>query len=267
MEVIGYACAMLVGIFLGMLGSGGSILTVPIMVYLLHIDPVDATGYSLFVVGLTSAIGCATYLQRKLVDITIAVIFGAPSILSVFLTRKFLMPAIPDPVISLSFLMVSKSLFILTLYGLLMVVVAFRMIFFSDFQSSIPKKDQEVNYLFLVGIGFLAGILSGILGVGGGFIFIPALVILAKIPIRKSVGTSLFIIAFNSLSGFAGEVMVKHEVMDYRFLAFFTLLSIAGIFIGLRLTFKFNQQQLKEIFGWSVLLLGAGILIKEIFLG
>ncbi len=267
MEIIGYVCAMLVGISLGTLGSGGSVLTVPIMVYLLHVNPVDATGYSLFVVGITSTIGCAPYIRKKLVDIKIATIFAVPSIICVFLTRKYLIPHIPNPVFTISGFTLSKELFIMILFAVLLVVVSFTMIRQSDFRGSDEKEIETTNYFWLAVIGFVSGLFTGILGVGGGFIIIPALVLLAKIPVRMSVGTSLLIIAFNSLSGFAGEVLVKHEVMDYGFLFLFSLLSVTGIFVGFKLTLKLYPSQIKRIFGWFVLVMGIGILIKEIFLG
>ena len=266
MEIIGYVCAMFVGISLGILGSGGSILTVPIMVYLLHVNVVDATGYSLFVVGITSAIGSAAYIRKKLVDIKTAAIFAVPSIVSVFLARQFLMPAIPNPVIATSSFILSKELLIMSLFALLMMVVAYNMIRKADYKEPDEKEFQNLNYPGLISIGFISGILTGVLGVGGGFIIIPALVLFAKIPIRMSVGTSLLIIAFNSLSGFAGEVIEKHDIMDYKFLFMFALLSVAGIFIGFRLTLRLYPAQLKKMFGWFVLVMGICIFIKEVFL-
>jgi uncharacterized membrane protein YfcA len=266
MEIIGYGFAILVGISLGILGSGGSILTVPILVYLLHVSPVDATGYSLFVVGVTSAIGCAPYIRKKLVDIRIAAIFGVPSILCVFLTRKFLIPMIPDPVIDSSSFTISKDLGILILFAILMIIAAYTMIRNAAYQETADKEFHHVDFLWLFCIGLLSGVITGVLGIGGGFIIIPALVLLAKIPIRMSVGTSLLIIAFNSLSGFAGEVLVKHEIMDFPLLLLFTLLSVIGIFIGFRLAMTLYPAQIKKIFGSFVLVMGIGILIKEIIL-
>ena len=265
MEIIGFVCALLVGISLGLMGSGGSILTVPIMVYIMHVNPIDATGYSLFVVGITSAIGCITYFRKKLVDLKIAAIFAVPSILSVFLTRKFLMPAIPNPIVFSSSFIISKELFIMILFAVLMVAFAFNMISKSNYKEANDKEFQNLNYFWLFVIGFISGILTGILGVGGGFIIIPALVLIAKIPIRMSVGTSLLIIAFNSLSGFLGEVIVKHAVMDYKFLMTFAFFSIIGIFIGFRVTLKLYPAQLKKMFGWFILVMGFFIFIEEIF--
>jgi len=266
MAILGYICAILVGVSLGVLGSGGSILTVPIMVYLLNVNPVDATGYSLFVVGATSAIGCATYIRRKLVDLKTAAIFSVPSIICVFLTRKFLIPAVPNPVINSPSLVVSKELLTMILFALLMIVVAINMIRKAGHPEKIESEFDSINYLWLVGIGAVSGVLTGVLGVGGGFIIIPALVLFAKIPVRMSVGTSLLIIAFNSLSGFIGEVIERHEMIDYNFLLTFAVLSVAGIFIGFRASMKRTPAQIKKLFGWFVLVMGVAIFIKEVFL-
>lgn len=265
MAILGYICAILVGVSLGVLGSGGSILTVPIMVYLLNVNPVEATGYSLFVVGITSAIGCATYIRRKLVDIKTAAIFAAPSIVFVFLTRKYVMPAIPNPVIVTSSWVLSKELFIMLLFALLMIAVAYNMIRKSNYTEHEEKEFESINYLWLVCVGAISGILTGILGVGGGFIIIPALVLLAGTSVRTSVGTSLLIIAFNSLVGFLGEIMERHEMINYKFLLTFAILSVAGIFIGFRAALKRTPAQIKRTFGWFVLVMGVAIFIREIF--
>jgi uncharacterized protein len=266
MEIIGYGCALLVGISLGVFGSGGSILTVPILVYLLQVNPVEATGYSLFVVGVTSSIGCATYIRKKLADIRIAFIFAVPSIASVFLMRNYVMPLMPGTVISLDHFKLSKEVLIMVLYAILMVVVAYSMIRQSGIQAPAEKNKQPVHYPGLFAIGFLSGILTGVFGVGGGFIIVPALVLLARVPIRMSVGTSLLIIAFNSLSGFGVEILAKHEIMNYHVLLLFTLLAITGLFIGFPLSLKLYPAQMKRIFGWFILVMATGILIKEIFL-
>ncbi len=266
LEILGYFCAVLVGISLGVLGSGGSIFTVPIMVYLLQVKPVEATGYSLFVVGLTSAIGCITYLRKKLVDLKTAFLFGGPSVIAVYLTRRLLMPLVPDPVISLSSLVISKDLLILLLFAVLMIIVAVNMIHSGEDQWKELEGRHRLAIIWLPCIGILSGMLTGIFGVGGGFILIPALVLFARIPIRQSVGTSLLIIALNSFSGFTGELLEKHESMDYRLLLLFSLLSISGIFIGLRLSLALKPNLLSKTFGWFVLVMAAAILVKELWL-
>jgi len=265
MEFIGFICAALVGISLGILGSGGSILTLPIMVYLMNINPVEATGLSLFIVGVTSATGGITYVQKKLVDLRTAVIFAIPSILSVFVTRKFLVPLIPDPVFSGVSFLLTKDLLILLSFAILMVFVGYNMISNANKKEPDIKECREYNYPWLVTIGLVSGILTGLLGVGGGFIIIPALVLFAKIPVRMSVGTSLLIIAFNSFAGFIEEVMVRHSVINYRFLFLFALCSVAGIFIGFRISMRLKPAELKKIFGWFIILMGTCMFVKEFF--
>jgi hypothetical protein len=266
MEIIALFCSMLIGLSLGLLGSGGSILTVPIMVYLLGINPVDATGYSLFVVGITSAVGCITYVRKKLVDIKTALIFALPSILSIFFTRRFLMPIIPNPVFSFSSFTLSKESFIMLLFAVLMIVVGIRMMRNVDYANPERKEFHQYKYSGLVSIGIVAGFLTGIFGVGGGFIIIPALVLFAKIPVKMSVGTSLLIISINALVGFLGETLTKHQSINYIYLLAFTLFSVIGIFIGVRLASVISSLALKKLFGWFVIITGIFIFIKEVFL-
>lgn len=255
---------MLVGISLGVLGSGGSILTVPIMVYLFGVNAVDATGYSLFVVGMASLIGAIKYLNRKLVTIKTAIIFAIPSIVSVFLTRKFLMPAIPNPVFSWAQFVVSKEKFVLLLFALLMIVVAINML-----KQKASKEDDveksSANFTLLILVGFVSGMLTGLVGVGGGFIIIPALVFFAKTPLKTSVGTSLIVIAANSFIGFSADVLERSHAIDWKFLFTFSAFSIAGIYIGFAVANKISSSQLKKMFGWFVLITGIVIFIKEVF--
>jgi len=265
MEILGYACALFVGLSLGVFGSGGSILTVPILVYLLGVNPVEATTYNLFVVGLTSAIGFGTYFRKHLVDVRIAIIFAIPSIASVFIVRKFILPYIPESVMQVGGVVISKNEFIMILYGVLMVAAAASMIWQSGIKENTEHELKPVRYLELFVLGFVSGILTGMFGVGGGFIIIPALVLFARVPILMSVGTSLLIIAFNSLSGFGVEFFSQHNGMDYRLIFLFTLLAITGLFIGLSFSLKLYPAQMKKLFGWFILVMASGIFVKEIF--
>jgi uncharacterized membrane protein YfcA len=265
MEIVGYLAAALIGISLGLLGSGGSILTVPIMVYLMGISPVDATGYSLFVVGVTSAVGGSTYIKRKLVNFNTAVVFAIPSVISVFLARKYLLTAVPDIIISKESFVLTKDILLLILFSVLMIIVAIRMISSPNVIESESAENQYPNFPLLIFIGAICGILTGILGVGGGFIIIPALVLFAKVKIRESVGTSLLIIAFNCLSGFIGEMLERHSMINYYFLFLFSALSLAGIFIGFRISMKLHADQIKKVFGWFILIMGIAVFIKEVF--
>lgn len=264
MEFIGFICAALVGISLGVLGSGGSILTLPIMVYLMHVSPVEATGLSLFIVGITSAAGGISYIQRKLVDIKTAVVFAIPSIVSVFLTRKFLVSRIPDTVISGSSFMLTKDLLILLAFAILMVFVGYSMIRSAKKTEPELNEIREYNYPWLIIIGLASGVLTGLLGVGGGFIIIPALVLFAKVPVRMSVGTSLLIIAFNSLAGFIEEMMARHSQIDYEFLLLFAACSVTGVFLGFRISLRLKASQLKKIFGWFIIVMGTCMFFKEL---
>jgi uncharacterized membrane protein YfcA len=264
MEIAGYLAAALIGVSLGLLGSGGSILTVPIMVYLMGINPVDATGYSLFVVGVTSAVGGATYVKRSLVNFRTAILFALPSIVFVFLTRKYLLRAVPEIIIFTEAFKLTKDAFVLILFSVLMIIVAIRMIGKSEYKE--PDIMEHPNYPLLIFIGAVSGVLTGILGVGGGFIIIPALVLFAKVRIRESVGTSLLIIAFNCLSGFIEEILERHSEINYKFLFVFSVLSLAGIFIGFRISMKLHSDQIKKTFGWFILVMGIAIFVKEVFI-
>ena len=252
---------MLIGISLGTLGSGGSILTVPIMVYLLHISPVAATGYSLFVVGLTSLFGWATYMRKKLVHLKTALIFALPSLVSVFLTRRYLMPHIPDVIFSSGNFTLDKNLFIMLLFAVLMVVVAYNMIKNKNYREQ--ENAATPHYSYIIIIGFFTGILTGIVGIGGGFLIIPALVFFARIPIKMSVGTSLMIIAANSFIGFAGEIS-SGVFINWMFLLKFSAFSILGIAVGSKISSRLSSEELKRGFGWFVLVMGVAILVREL---
>ena len=262
-EYIGYALATVIGISLGLIGGGGSILTLPILVYLLGINPVLSTAYSLFVVGSTSLVGAFSYMKKGLVNYKTAVIFAIPSFLAVFLTRKYLMPAIPDHLFSVGSLEVTKDLGIMVLFALVMLMASYSMI-----TDKKPETDEagalKYNIPLIAAEGFVVGTLTGVVGAGGGFLIIPALVLLVRLPMKMAVGTSLLIIAAKSLIGFLGDI--SNQVIDWQFLVIFTGLSIVGIFVGTWLTKYIPGEKLKKSFGWFVLIMAVYILAKEIVL-
>ena len=257
MEILGYVGALFIGLVLGLTGGGGSILTVPILVYLMNINPVTATAYSLFIVGTTSTFGAIQNYRKNLVDIKNGFIFAIPSFIAVYLTRKYIVPEIPKVIIESPFL-ITKDTFLMLFFAVIMVFGAL---------SVLKKKSQNTNSeekrnLILIGIQtFTIGIIIGLVGAGGGFLIIPSLILFAKLPMRKAVGTSLFIIAMNSLVGFIGDV--QNLVIDWTFLLTFSAISVVGIFIGIYLTKYTNESQLKKIFAYFVLLMAAIILLKE----
>ena len=264
MELFGYVSAILIGISLGLIGSGGSILTVPVLVYLFGVDAVAATAYSLFIVGFTSGVGSIGYFKQGLVNIKTAIVFGAPSIISVFLTRAYIVPAIPKEVFSVGDFMVTKSILMMLLFAVLMVAASFSMI-----KKDLNKKEENLgpqtfNYPFILLEGTIVGIVTGLVGAGGGFLIIPALVLLSKLPMKEAVGTSLVIIAAKSLIGFFGES--RETIINWVLLTTVTAFATIGIFIGIYLSKKIDGSKLKPIFGWFVLIMGIYIIIKETLL-
>ncbi|MGY6562433.1 MAG: sulfite exporter TauE/SafE family protein [Luteibaculaceae bacterium] len=265
MEIIGYIASALIGLSLGLIGGGGSILTVPVLVYLFGVGTIDATAYSLFIVGATSLVGSWSKYKEGNIDLKTAMIFGAPSIIAVYATRKYLVPAIPDEI----FPGFSKTVFVMTLFAVLMLAASISMI--RDKKAKTPTQPKENNlansnikYLIILLEGLVVGGLTGLVGAGGGFLIIPALVLLTGLSMKVAVGTSLLIIATKSLIGFTGDL--GNMDVDWTFLGIITAIAIVGIFAGNALSKKIDGGKLKKGFGWFVLVMGIYILVKELFL-
>lgn len=262
MEIIGYISAIIIGLVMGLIGGGGSILSVPIFVYVFGFDAVTATALSLFVVGVTSLVGSAGFIKQGHVDFKTAFIFGIPSILGVLFSRRLVLPHLPHYIINRWGITLTKEMFLLLLFAILMLIASFKMI--RKIERVRLRKDDETNYTILISQGLLVGIITGLIGAGGGFLIVPALVMLLGVNMKKAVATSLFIISMNSILGFLSTMsMVKH---DWTFLLTFTALSVVGIFVGLGISKKMDGKKLKPLFGWTVLIMGIFIIIKEIFL-
>jgi uncharacterized membrane protein YfcA len=276
MEILGYIGAVVMGLSLGLIGGGGSILTVPILVYLFQVDAVLATAYSLFIVGLTSLVGSVSHVRLGNVHWRTAIVFGIPSIISVFLTRSYLVPRIPDPIMTFgqdpsggAALVITKSVGLLLLFAVIMVMAAYSMIkpakkSGTDTLSNAEDVQPQFNYPLILAEGAIVGLVTGLVGAGGGFLIIPALVLLAKLPMKQAVGTSLMIIAAKSLIGFVGD-MRGNEVIDWSFLGVFSSIAVVGILLGSWLSKRIPGEKLKPAFGWFVLVMGTYIIIKELF--
>jgi uncharacterized membrane protein YfcA len=261
MEIAGYLAAVLIGVSLGLIGGGGSILTVPVFVYLLQVHPVLATTYSLFVVGSCSLVGSVRSYNKKLIDFQVVLYFGLPSLLSVYIVRRFVLPMIPDHLFTIGKLVVDKGVFLMVLFALLMLAAAASMIR-SAARSSASGVNKERKAGLLVQ-GLLVGAVTGLLGAGGGFLIIPSLVLISRLPMKIAVGTSLTIMAISSFFGFFSTL--SHYIINWSQLLLFTAIAVLGIFVGTAFSDKIPGQLLKKGFGWFVLAIGLFILVHELF--
>jgi uncharacterized membrane protein YfcA len=266
MEIAGYIAAVFIGIVLGMMGGGGSILTVPVLVYLFYVNPFTATTYSLFIVGVTSMMGGARAYAKKQVDFRSVTEFGIPSIFAIFIARHFLLPAIPEQIFSIGKIDFTKDVLLMIVFALLMLTASIFMILNADEIKEKPGESQEKNnrILYLAILGFSIGIITGLLGAGGGFLIIPALILFMRLPMKVAIGTSLVIISINSIFGFLFSL--KQTPLDWQILLLFTGLSVAGIYIGGRFADKIQGYTLKKWFGYFVLIMAIYIIIKELLL-
>lgn len=256
---------LLVGASLGLLGGGGALLTVPVLVYMFHVGATDATGYSLAVVGITSLAGAIAHWKRGQVATRIATIFALPSLVSVYLTRAFLIPALPEQIAIGKDLVMGRDHLLMLAFAGLMAVTAVAMI--RSKPREIAPGAPECNCPALIAEGLIIGFIAGLFGAGGGFLIIPALVLIAHLPMRLAVGTSLAIIAVQSLLGFAGSVQASHSgggAIDWMLLTEVTGTAMAGMGLGLLLSPRIPARHLRTGFGWFVLMVGAGIGVREL---
>lgn len=258
-ELFGYIASIFVGVILGLLGGGGSILSIPILVYLFGLEPVLASAYSLFIVGVTSLTGAISKYKEHLVNLKTGILFGLPSIVTIFCTRKWIVPAIPEIVFTAGDFIVTKRLLLLGVFALLMIPASIPMI---KGRNNFVSENQKFRTFLVIVEGSIIGFLTGLVGAGGGFLIVPALVFLTGLPFKTAVGTSLFIISINSLLGFAGDL--SNHSMDWKFLLTISMLAIIGIIIGSAQSHKIQAAKLKKGFGWMTLAMGCYILVREL---
>ena len=262
-ELLGYIGAFTVGLILGLIGSGGSILSVPILVYLFGINPVTATAYSLFIVGTTSLIGSIKNLRNKLINYSTTLLFSLSAVITVYITRRYLIHLIPETIISSESIYLTKNQLIMLLFALLMLVAGFLMIKRTPKTIVGLKQTKTIapNKFLIFAEGSLIGFLTGLVGAGGGFIIIPILVILSDLRMKAAIATSLAIISLKSLIGFVGDI--QNLEIDWMFLLIFTSISVAGIFIGQQFSQKVPDNKLKMVFGLFVIIIAFSILFIE----
>lgn len=263
-QIAGLVLALLTGLILGLIGGGGSILTLPILVYVVGIDPETATAYSLFIVGSTAMVGSARFIKRNQVNFRAAITFGVPTIASVYITRLFIMPAIPETIFELNGYELTKDMAIMLFFGVVMLLAAFTMIRNSrkTGRSLTDWKARPYNIPVIILEGIVVGVVTGLIGAGGGFLIVPALVLLAGLPMKTAIGTSLFIITAKSLIGFIGDLGTS-LIIDWAFLLGFSAVAIAGVIIGTWFSKSIRGHHLKLGFGWFVLLMSLIILVME----
>jgi len=262
--IAGFLLAIFIGLTLGLIGSGGTILTVPIFVYVMGVDPVLATTYALFAVGVTSVVGAVRGFATREIDIKQACRFGIPSLLTVYLTRTFLLPLVPETIHFGSF-EIHQSVLLMIFFALIMFAAAISMIVNDTSLAEYTMKGEGSSSVKTTALGVAVGLITGIVGAGGGFLIVPALLSLLKLPLRKAVSTSLLIISVNSLFGMLGDVE-KGKDFDWFVLGGYTFFAIIGMFVGFLFSKKIDGSVLKSVFGYLILCLSIYILFKELFL-
>lgn len=264
LELFGYISALIIGVSLGLIGGGGSILAVPVLAYLFLMEERVATAYSLFIVGSSALVGGLQQHLKGYVDWKTAVIFGIPSVIGVSLVRAYLIPALPEVLFSLDEFDFTRRMAMFGLFATLMIPAALSMLKTGDSISEKRNRNIFYNYPLILIEGLLVGGITGLVGAGGGFLIIPALVIFAGIEMKTAVGTSLIIIAIKSLSGFFLGDALSMEI-DWSFLVIVTGLSFLGIFIGTYLSTFINGERLKKGFGYFIFAMAGFIFYMEFF--
>lgn len=260
LTLYGLLGALVIGVVLGITGGGGSILTVPILVYLLSVNPVTATAYSLFVVGATALFGTIRNAQKGMIEYRTAFVFAVPAFIAVYLTRKLIIPAIPDTIFMFNEFVFTKDLAVMLFFAFIMLLASVSMI--RTRKEVAVKETGSFNYPLIIIEGFVVGVLTGLVGAGGGFLIIPALVLFANLPMKRAVATSLMIIAIKSLIGFLGDV--GNIIIDWEFLLLFTGVSVVGVVLGIYLNNFIEGRKIKKAFGWFTLAMVIYIIVKEL---
>jgi uncharacterized membrane protein YfcA len=265
--IVSYLLFLLIGLILGLIGGGGSILSVPVLVYLLNYPADVATGYSLFIVGITSLIGSLAFIRRGDISPESLIPFAIPSIVTVYTVRKFLLPSLPEIIIQTGPLTISKQVAIMLFFAILMFSSAYSMIKKQDhnYRKEVMWEEfskSPIRIYFVILLAIAVGFITGFVGAGGGFIIVPVLLFFLRVPFKKSIGTSLAIIALNSLIGFTGSL--DNIQVQWSFLLLTTTICVGGILIGNTVAAKVSSVRLKPAFGWFTLIVGIFVLLKEI---
>jgi uncharacterized membrane protein YfcA len=258
MEFAGYIALICIGMVLSLMGGGGSLLTVPILVYPFALDVVTASSYSLFVVGATSLLGAWLKQKDHRIDLRASIIFSTSSVAAIFLTRNWILPGIPDEIYYYDHHLITKRGLFLGVFALLAIASSVVILLKPSCKS---RQSERQRSMYLIPVGFITGMLVGFVGVGGGFLILPALIIFGRLSFKIAVGTTLLVIGFNSLLGFLGDVM-NHPI-NWLFLSIITALATLGMLLGNIYGKKIPIRHLRLSFGWIMLTISIAILVKE----
>ncbi len=265
MVFIGYLAMSLVGVTLGIIGAGGSILTVPILVYLFRYDAASASYYSMGIVGVSALVALPNYWRQGRIDLKTVIKFVPASMVGVFLTRNIILPMIPDQILSSEYFTLTKNQMILSFFAVLMIMASRSMFTKKPLQSTKPLvKLGLLTSLHSVAIAFFVGGITGIVGAGGGFLIIPALINLLGLDITTAVGSSLVIIAINTLWGFLSGL--RSEQIPWFDLTTMTLVTTVCAAVSSKFSKKIPQESLKKAFGWFILAMGTFILSQQVLI-
>jgi uncharacterized protein len=262
--VIGYGLVFVMGGLLGLLGGGGSILTIPILVYFFGISPLLSTGYSLFIVGASSSVAVYNYWKERLINVKVGIVFGVPATGGVLVSRILILPNLPETIHLLN-IDVSKDRLILLIFAILVLAISIFMIKSRDATSDtiLQKKENGLSVIKTLLGGSVLGVITGFVGAGGGFMIVPALIILTPVTLKESIATSLFIISVKAIVGFMGDLSAGVQ-FDWVFLCQLLSITVIGIIIGTKINKYMPVQYLRKGFGYFVFAMGIFILYKEL---
>ncbi|MGK7931910.1 MAG: sulfite exporter TauE/SafE family protein [Microcystaceae cyanobacterium] len=259
-ETVGYLLAVLIGVSLGLLGGGGSVLALPVLVYIMQVEPKSAIAMTLVIVGSVSFLGCLPHLLKGKIPLKIALIFGTATTIGAYGGAK------------LAVLPFITSTLQMSLFGVAMLSAASLMIYRTARSNHNDKetldKTQYVEpacqycWLWLVTEGLGVGILTGLVGVGGGFAIVPALVLLGEIPMKQAIGTSLLIIACNAMAGLLGYL--GQVSLDWPLTLSFTFLAALGTLIGSHLVNFVSAKHLQKGFGYFLFIVAGFVLVQNL---
>tara|TARA_B100000902_G_scaffold389892_1_gene437867 strand:+ start:1071 stop:1844 length:774 start_codon:yes stop_codon:yes gene_type:complete len=254
-DLLGYLLFIFAGLFFGLFGSGGSIIIIPILIYIFKINSYEATTYSLLLVFFISIFGTLQHVNKNNLHLKKILFFIIPTLLFTAISRIFIFPNIPNHI---QLLNISKESLLMIVFSIVIFLSAC-----SLFKS--PLMYVKSNFkIILILTGVFIGIFTGLLGIGGGFIILPALILFAKMDMKQAASSTLFIIMLNTLLAIMLEITIFKFEFKWDFIVYILLSSFIGVKIGMYLLNKIDVNIIKKLFSFSLLLLSLLILLIEL---